>query len=60
MSKMTRVVRYQNFGKSNWHGLEKMRSHYLMGYRNVFDYANSAKAIINNSSVYAFKVNAYV
>ena len=42
-----------------------MRSHYLkhgrkMGYRNVFDYTNGAKAIINNGGVYASKVNAYI
>ena len=31
-----------------------------MGYRNVFDYTNGAKAIINNGGVYASKVNAYI
>lgn len=66
VASMARVTRYQKFGNSNWHGgWRKMRSHFKdhgkpqMGYRNVFDYTNGAKAIINNGGVYASKVNAY-
>ena len=66
IASMAGVLNYQNFGNSNWYGgWKKMRSHYLkhgrkMGYRNVFDYTNGAKAIINNGGVYASKVNAYI
>ena len=66
VASMVGVTRYQKFGNSNWHGgWRKMRSHFKdhgkpqMGYRNVFDYTNGAKAIINNGGVYASKVNAY-
>ena len=66
VASMAGVTRYQKFGNSNWHGgWRKMRSHFKehgkpqMGYRNVFDYTNGAKAIINNGGVYASKVNAY-
>ena len=66
VASMAGVIRYQKFGNSNWYnGWRKMRSHFKdhgkpqMGYRNVFDYTNGAKAIINNGGVYASKVNAY-
>lgn len=66
VASMDGVIRYQKFGNSNWYsGWRKMRSHFKdhgkpqMGYRNVFDYTNGAKAIINNGGVYASKVNAY-
>ena len=66
VASMAGVTRYQKFGNSNWHGgWRKMRSHFIdhgkpqMGYTNVFDYTNGAKAIINNGGVYASKVNAY-
>ena len=66
ITSMAGVVRYQNFGNSNWYnGWRKMRSHYWdhgrkMEYRNVFDYTNGAKAVINKGGVYAAKKNAYV
>lgn len=66
VASMSGVTKYRNFGNSNWYsGWREMRHHYWkhglkqMGYGNVFDYTNGAKAIINNGGVYASKVNAY-
>ena len=66
IASMAGVVNYQNFGNNNWYnGWKKMRSHYLdhgrkMGYRNVYDYTNGAKSIVNHAGVYAYNKNAYI
>ena len=58
------ALRYNNMGKYWLNGRKAMRSHFLnhgrdMGYRNVFDYTNGARAVVNKGGVYASKANAY-